>query len=316
MAAFEIPVGIQLYNRPEVANKVLLALKNQSVELDQKNLFIVVDGFNSDHSNQSVHENRTDQVYAIAKKHFPNANLVKLETNLGIGRTLNLLQKTIFSEPKDVKWAIFLEEDSLISEDYCEFMSKFISLVDHFTQIVKISTFQILNYRTLNTITEGKLFAGRGTKAYAERASWYKERAELFENTLDILEDTKISTNAKYVKFAQLGLMMEFLQKDDLLDRILISKNKVHLTLPNNLVVDIGQIGSSGFTEAKFEMGKTKNDFKTLENLYKTLEIQIPDVISQQQQFIYSNLQIIFDGYLTSKNGNRKRNILRKYFSS
>jgi hypothetical protein len=201
-----------------------------------------------------------------------------------------------------MEWGIFIEEDSILKENYLEAMSQLISTVESNTQVVKVSTFQLLNYRELTTVSPGKAYAGRGTKAYAERASWFEDRSPLYETALEIMLDIKTSEITKFVELARLGLFMEYLQKDDLLDRILISKGKIHLVYPLNLVTDIGQIGNTGFIENEFSGLDAKINFETPEKISRITESQLSDILLQQNMFVTENFTRIFEGILNQEN--------------
>ena len=105
---FSFPVGVQLFNRPEYAEKVLISLSEQSLALDPNRLFIFIDGFKG-----SIYESRgsidkTQEVEDLAKAIFPSATVLRFEENCGIADLHNRLQERVFAS--NDPWAAFFEE--------------------------------------------------------------------------------------------------------------------------------------------------------------------------------------------------------------
>lgn len=294
----EYPIGVQLFNRPEFAQQLLQSLRSQNLEISPQNLVVLIDGYRGSLDEKHGINDSTNKVREIVDTYCPNSTIISLDKNLGIGRSHELLQGTVFNQHQDKEWAIFLEEDSLPAKDYLDVISQLISAVGSNRKIVKVSTFQILNYREVIAPTESKVYAGRGTKAYAERASWFNERKESYLAALNLMLSEDLSKLSKFVELAKLGIFMENLQKDDLLDRLIILNEKIHLTYPTDSIKDIGITGSSGFVEEEYNLHATvlPLEFRQIS------EFEISEILEQQDKFITTNFARIFSGYLLAKN--------------
>jgi hypothetical protein len=307
MDKFHPPIGVQLFNRLETANTLLNALKIQDIDLDEESIYFVIDGYKGSKNERDLIPDCTDKIAELVGEKFPASTIVKIDRNLGIGRTHHILQALVYESNSMAKWAIFLEEDSIPEPGYLRFMSEFVEILQPYESIVKGSTSQYLNYRETAGISQYSLYAGRGTKAFAERAEWFWERKIPYENALAILIDKSVTEIDKYVRLAKMGYMMENLQKDDLLDRMVVNARKIHLVLPNRLITDIGSDGESGFVEATNFDKLNSDTFKALETLSLALEEKLPEIYVQHDQYLTRNLALIFEYFLLFKNSSPKR---------
>ncbi len=287
------PIGIQLFNRLDYSIALMESLSQQTIEVNPDRIHFFIDGYKNSKMHLSGSSDLTGLIADVTQDFFPGSTVHTFDSNLGIGRLHHLMQKFLFEKYPQDNWCIFLEEDCLLQKDYLDFINHFASVVDPYPSIAKIGTFQLLNYRETFVIEEGKIFPGRGTKAFAEKSQWFKERLELTEMALQILTNSNFSDGKKYFKLAKLGMLMEFLQKDDLLDRIILSCNKLHVVLPNNLVRDDGIIGNQGFTEKPFDIDNSMNNLHTLTNLKPPIDNQITEVLEAKEVFVLSNLKRI-----------------------
>jgi len=287
------PIGIQLFNRLDRSVELIKSLKQQTIEINPNRINFFIDGYKYSKMQLSGSPDLTGLIAKVTQDFFPGSSVSTFNSNLGIGKLHHLMQKLLFMKYPDDEWCIFLEEDCILQEDYLAFINQFASIVDPHPSITKIGTFQLLNYREAFIIEEGKIALGRGTKAFAEKSHGFKERLELTEMTMEIFTNTNFSDEKKRFKLAKLGIFMEFLQKDDLIDRIIISMNKYHIILPNNMVRDNGIIGNMGFTEKPFNINNSINSIHTLTHLNQNISDQISKVFAQKYKFMLFNLKRI-----------------------
>jgi len=302
---FKFPVGVQLFNRPEYAQRVLNSLSLQTKSVNQEEMYIFIDGFRG-----SIYESRrqldcTSLVEEIAKSFFPHATIKKFNENRGIAELHNLLQGEVFSNAGD--WAAFFEEDIVLEASYLEELEELINITDSHDRVVKVGCFQILD--SLSHLPRGYhgFYPGTGTKAFAERKIFFDEKQPIVSKYIDLVKD-QIHSVEVYVnsyKGAQLaaeGHLLSYLQKDSLVESFLHFNKKLHVVTRPGLATDIGIHGIHDYTTPDLKSDSQMRRYSgDIEKRKIEFEKSISEVINESIQHIVANYQEILDGFYTSR---------------
>jgi hypothetical protein len=92
---FKYPIGVQLFNRPRYARRVLESIRNQSLDFDERSLTIYIDGFEDSIYHRKKAKNFTNEVESIALEIFPDAEIKRFNINCGIADLHNRLQTAV-----------------------------------------------------------------------------------------------------------------------------------------------------------------------------------------------------------------------------
>jgi len=240
---FNYPVGVQLFNRPDYAEQMLLSLKGQTLQVNQGILYIFIDGFKGSIYEKGGSIDKTSEVEDLAKSIFPNAKVIRFERNCGIADLHNKLQLQTFSGGH--KWATFFEEDLILDESYLQELSALIEIVDENESVVKVACFQIIP--TLAHLPRGYegFYPGHGTQAFAERKIFFIEKQPLvlmFNNLVasDLNHKNQFMNSNIASQLAANGHFLTYIQHDSFVESILHSKGKFHVVTKPNLCRDIG----------------------------------------------------------------------------
>jgi hypothetical protein len=310
---FKFPVGVQLFNRPQYAERVLNSLSLQTYSVKQKEMCIFIDGFRG-----SIYESRgevdcTSTVEEIARSIFPLAEVKKFDENRGIAELHNLLQKEVFSQAG--VWAAFFEEDIVLDPTYLEELSELIEIVNSHDRVVRVACFQVLN--SLAHLPRGYhgFYPGTGTKAFAERKTFFDEKQPIVSKYIDLVKDQLHSVEqfVNSYKGAQLGAegyLLSYLQKDSLVESFLHFNKKLHVVTRPGLATDIGIHGIHDFTTPELKVNPQMRNYSgDIEQRKMELEKSVSQVTSEATRHIVANFQEILDGFYTSRS---RKKMIRK----
>ncbi len=299
---FKYPIGIQLFNRPQYARRVLQSIHKQSQSIDEKLLTIYIDGFED-----SIYQKRnavdfTAEVEAIAREIFPNSEIRRFLKNCGIADLHNQLQSAVFA--KTDEWAIFFEEDVVLDSSYLMELEELIEISEDFHSIVKVGCFQMID--SLSDLPRGLngFYPGTGTKAFAERKSFYKLKQEVVTKFLDISRITNDDCNnsVRCATLAGEGFFLPYFQKDSLIEIFMHFQNKFHVVTKPSLATDIGFEGIHNYTTAPlvFMQSEVSVNFSVTERK-GLLEQSFDQIKAESKEHIVQNYKNVLQGYHISR---------------
>ena len=257
---FKYPVGVQLFNRPNYARSVLSSLSQQTLAVNPEKIVIFIDGFKG-----SIYETRgsvdfTEEVESIARHFFPLASIKNFRSNCGVAQLHFKIQEETFK--KTQKWGTFFEEDIVLDSTYLQELSDLITITNEFTEIVKVSCFQLAGMHHQLQRGSSGFYNGVGTKAFAERKSFYKSKKPMLQEFIDLemrmdlpkhtvakgsssVKD--VARLAELAKPGALGTVIRTFQKDVATDMFLHQQAKLHVVTKPYLATDIGIEGVHGY---------------------------------------------------------------------
>jgi hypothetical protein len=309
---FKYPIGIQLFNRPQYARRVLESIHKQSQSIDEKLLTIYIDGFED-----SIYEKRnaadfTGEVESIAREIFPNSEIRRFLKNYGIADLHNRLQSAVFA--KTDEWAVFFEEDVVLDSSYLMELEELIEISEGFHSIVKLGCFQIID--SLSNLPRGfnGFYPGTGTKAFAERKIFYNLKQEVVTKFLDISRITNDDCNnsVRCATLAGEGYFLPYFQKDSLIENFMHFQNKFHVVTKPNLATDIGFEGIHNYTTAPLVVNQVdlSINFSVAERKGQ-LEQSFDQIKAESKEHVVQNYKDVLQGYHTSKS---RKAMLRRIF--
>lgn len=312
MNLFPYAIGVQLFNRPEYARKLLTSLKAQTLELIQANIYILIDGYP-----ESIYESRnlpdcTQEVERIARELFPDAIIEKFATNCGVAELHNNLEKMAFSSGGD--WAAFFEEDLVLDANYLSEIMTLIAIVEQYSDVVKVGCFQILPQLAALPRGYDGFYPGFGTQAFAERRSFFLDKQPLIDIFLGLVaphkgEENQFNNTGIAADLALLGYITPYVQHDAIVESFINSKGLLHVVSKPNLAKDIGVEGMHSYTTPEIKtvqnldlipesIEKRRTRFESQRNL-----IRAEAVLARRDR-----LKDIFDAFHLTKS--RKRMLL------
>jgi hypothetical protein len=314
---FTFPVGVQLFNRPEYAQKVLTSLSQQTLPVDPNRLFIYIDGFKG-----SIYETRgsldkTREIEELAKAIFPAATVLRFEENCGIADLHNRLQERVFAS--NDPWAAFFEEDLILDKTYLQELSDLIEIVDETEEVVKVACFQIIS--SLYRLPRGYdgFYPGCGTKAFAERSSFYLEKAPMLQYFVELqqrkdLPEVKASKKVFFSRDSQrlallanakgVGTLQSFFNKDAAVDVFLQSRGYLHVVTKPAMAKDIGEEGvhHSVHTDLGFSSRENSSPEQLCDRKSK-FQLEFKNIKNETNDELISVYKNILDGYFISLSG-------------
>lgn len=245
------PIGIRLFNRPEYTEQFLKSLINQSRKIDHTRTICFIDVYSKSSDYFLRIPDRTEEVVKLVEHYLPGARIIRPKTNAGLAKALFSLQEAVYSMPNSA-WGIFLEDDLVLDNNYLEVLDHFIELANPIEQIVKVSACQIHTgyLKQPAKMDRTGFFLGEGTKAIAERATFFELRREVIVDYLKALEGTSYRHRNRarvFAALAQHGVFNVMGNNDGVLDQCVALFNKLHVTFERDLLKDIGLIGESNF---------------------------------------------------------------------
>jgi hypothetical protein len=312
---FSFPVGVQLFNRPEYAEKFLTSLRQQILPVDQSKLFIYIDGFKG-----SIYESRgtadkTGEVEDLAKALFPEATILRLEENCGIADLHNRLQTRVFANNNP--WAAFFEEDLILDKRYLEELSDLIDIVDESEEVVKVACFQIIS--CLSHLPRGYdgFYPGYGTQAFAERRSFFVSKQEKVLTFIDLVKRNLGSQGQFKDSYAAAimathGHILPYFQHDSLIESILLLERKLHVVTKPNLVEDIGGSGIHDYTTIQPSVDRFQlSTSASLAIRKQRFQNELPIIRVNAREYMTDLFMEVFDSFHLSKS---RRAMLKEIF--
>lgn len=242
VATFKWPIAILLFNRPHYASKVLASLASQTMQIDQSRLMIFIDGFQGSKKSASTKFNRTSAVYALAKAAFPDALFIKPESNVGIAGAYQAMENWAFGQ-RNSDWAVFFEEDFVVSEDYLEGLA---SMIDKYSTMDEIAGLSLTGDSRHHSLDE-KLVPMDHMWAFALRKSHHIERQALLEPYLEIVsrgyyhERPSLEIARTYAKY---GIFLQGSSQDWVKRAIADHTGRYFLTTYPGFGQYIGEVGA------------------------------------------------------------------------
>jgi len=302
---FNYPVGVQLFNRPEYAKRLLTSLKEQNLEIHEKELFIYIDGFPGSIYESRKSANHVSRVEMIAREIFPLANIRLFPHNRGIAELHNLMQFEVFSVADE--WGVFFEEDIVLDPAHLQELSQLIEICDSQKEVAKVSCFQILEELAHLPRGYNGFYPGTGTKAFAERKSFFLERQVIMSRYIEIVKD-ELRSQGQFVnsrKGALLGAegyLLSYFQKDSLIESFLHFNQKLHVATKPNLATDIGIDGVHNFVTPAVKVdAKLEKYSASLEQRKREFALSLIEIRKESIEHIVGNYQTILDGFYTSR---------------
>ena len=312
---FPFPVGVQLFNRPEYAEKVLTSLRWQTLPVDQSRLFIYIDGFKGSIYESRLSVDRTREVEDLATEIFPAATVLRLEENCGIADLHNRLQNRVFAI--NYPWAAFFEEDLILDKSYLEELSDLIEIVDGSEEVVKVACFQVIS--RLSHLPRGYdgFYPGYGTQAFAERRSFFVSKQEIVLTFIDLVKNNlgsqgQFKDSYAAANMATHGHILPYFQHDSLIESILLLERKLHVVTKPNLVEDIGGSGIHDYTTTPLSVGRSRLFTSASLSMRKQkFQNELPIIRVDAREYMMSFFMEVFDSFHLSKS---RRKMLKEIF--
>jgi len=302
---FPYPVGVQLFNRPEYAEKVLLSLKSQTLPVNQGSFSIFIDGFKG-----SIYETRgtvdkTLEVENLARSIFPEATIHRFEDNCGIADLHNRLQERVFSG--EDPWAAFFEEDLILDPTYLQELSDLIEIVDKTEAVVKVACFQILpSVAHLPRGYDG-FYPGHGTQAFAERKTFFQIKQPATKEFINLVsqnlnQENQFINSHIAARLAAAGHFLTYVQHDSLNEDIMHTQGKVHVVSKPYLCTDIGVKGIHNYvTKVPQISHNAQTSIKSFSQRKHMFVNQLNELSLEAKDFRVSQFKELFDGYYISR---------------
>ena len=252
------PIGIRLFNRPDYAEKLFQSLANQSLEIDSATVFCIIDGYQGSKAQKSGSPDNTGVVKNLVLKHFPHATVLKQENNIGLAKSLHILQTAVF-EKTHADWALFFEDDLVLDPTYLEQINHLIEISHSSHEVVKVGAFQLRTGYIKNPPDSNRkdYFLGEGTKACAERRSYFELRTPLTETYLKALEGRQYSDRDHvkiYTEMAMQGVFSFVTYNDAMHDRMAAHFKKLHVVTSLPFADDIGSQGENNLRHPRVKL--------------------------------------------------------------
>jgi hypothetical protein len=299
---FKYPMGVQLFNRPRYARRVLESIRNQTLDFDDRSLTIYIDGFEDSVYHRKNRINFTNEVESIAQEFFPDSEIKKFDMNCGIADLHNRLQTAVFA--KTDQWAAFFEEDVVLDPLYLKELEKLIEISEEFDSIVKVGCFQIIG--SLANLPRGLngFYPGTGTKAFAERKNFFTSKQSVVAKFIEIekISGDDSDNSVKCANLAAEGYFLPFFQKDALIESFMHFQNKFHVVTKPNMATDIGFEGVHNYTTTPLDITNKENSTAVLVPEGRIQLAQSFDqIVSESREHIIKNFKNVLQGYHVSK---------------
>jgi hypothetical protein len=309
---FNYPIGVQLFNRPRYARRVLESIRNQTLDFDDRSLTIYIDGFKYSIYDRRNARDSTNEVESIAREIFPACEIKKFDINCGIADLHNRLQTAAFASTD--QWAAFFEEDVVLDPMYLKELQGLIEISQDFESIVKVGCFQIID--SLANLPRGLngFYPGTGTKAFAERKSFFSSKQSVVEKFLEIEKicEDDFDNSIKCATLAAEGYFLPYFQKDSLIESFMHFQKKYHVVTKPNMATDIGFEGVHNYTTSPLNIAPEVNSSAISVGDRKIhLEQSFDQIIGESKQHMIKNYKILLQGYHIS---NSRKAMLHKVF--
>jgi hypothetical protein len=298
---FKYPIGVQLFNRPQYARRVLQSIQNQSLDFDEQLISIYIDGFEGSIYQKRNETDFTDDVEAIAREFFPNSEIVRFRSNCGIADLHNRLQTAVFA--RTAEWAAFFEEDVVLEPMYFRELGELIKVTEAFDSIVKVGCFQIID--SMSHLPRGLngFYPGTGTKAFAERKSFFVAKQPVITKFVDIerIPGDNSDNSIRCSNLAAAGYFLPYFQKDSLIESFLHFEEKFHVVTKPNIATDIGFEGVHNYTTSPLKASQEENSTAiSIQERRRELEESFDQIVIESKQHIIQNYKDVLQGYHAS----------------
>lgn len=315
-----LPIGIRLFNRPECAQPLLGSLTTQTLDVAERAISVTIDGYQGSLDQLRGKPNRTDEVATLVNKYLPHAHIRRYDKNVGLAVCAFDLAHDVFDNTEK-DWAIFLEEDIVLKSDFLRAIEHLVGLADAHPEVVKVATHQIkLDYlHSPPASTRKNFYLGQGTRAIAERKSFFAQRLPLTEKYLEIISGRQYSDRDEsdvFARLAQHGIFTLMGNNDEVQDRITIYLGGLHIASPQSFVMDDSVGGETSFRYPEIHLPDSTTA-QLLETTDSDLQEALPSIRKELSAFEYRFFKRFWGGYMTSKSGSLAlrvliRKILRK----
>jgi hypothetical protein len=306
------PIGIRLFNRPHYAARLLESLRYQTMDLAGVPIFVRIDGYQGSFDQLIGRPDRTQEVFDQVKRYFPDAVIHRYETNQGIAEVNFALQ--IDTYKAGAHWAIYFEEDIVLHKTFVQAIHHMIDISNDIEDVVKVAIGQ-LNLSYINVPpqrTRSQFYLSQGTKAFAERRSFFFERKHLTQYYLKTISERQYSDRderAVFASLAEVGIFTIMGNNDVVHDRITTSCKRLHVTSPESLVQDVGVEGETDFIHPDIHVPD-----QLIADVFTTtsedLRRALPDLHAEARAFEQKFFEDFWDGYMASKSGRLALNVL------
>ena len=307
---FNYPIGVQLFNRPQYARRVLESIRNQTLDFDDRSLTIYIDGFQYSIYHRKKAADSTNEVESIAREFFPDSEIKRFDINCGIADLHNRLQTAVFA--KTDQWAAFFEEDVVLDPLYLKELGELIEISEDFDSIVKVGCFQIINSMVDLPRGLNGFYPGTGTKAFAERKSFFVSKQPVVSKFIEIekISGDDSDNSIKCANIAAEGYFLPYFQKDSLIESFMHFQNKYHVVAKPNMATDIGFEGVHNYTTTPLNIIIEENS-STLSVRERQLQLALSfdQIVSESKQQMIKNFKNVLQGYHTS---NSRRAMINK----
>ena len=175
---FPYPVCLLLFNRPDDARETLDSLRAQTLGVPDCRLTLSIDGYRGSRDEFLGKPDRTAEMAQLAETVFPDARILRRAENLGIADHYADVEHQVFDD-ESATWALFFEEDLVLSPVYLENMVRLLDYVAPEERIVVASA----TGDTLSPKEHGDhaLYAMDHAWGFALRRSHYVDRRPLVD---------------------------------------------------------------------------------------------------------------------------------------
>ena len=287
---FPYTVNVLVFDRPNYLNKLLSSMREQSLPLDESLLFFWVDGLNVDDYDFTKKSELVEKSKDLIKCYFPLSTVLESEKNLGIGLNYRRIQNFL-TECSKLEWAVFLEDDFILHENYFETLIQFIQLVQRDERVVSINCSGD-SYEDSFSFHDCYLKVARHSWGYAQRLSYLHESKSLLDGYYSLLEgkDYRNRNNSEIQKFLLQNGMRPVLTSQDSVNDVIRNKLKrISLTTSDFGLEYIGEFGVH-FNPSSFQ----KNGFhlrKVSESLIIPKDLDIEKIVDS----LLSNNELRFE---------------------
>jgi hypothetical protein len=236
----------------------------------------------------------------LVEQYLPGAQIIHPDINVGLAKALFTLQETSYQLP-NAEWGIFLEDDLVLESNYLEVLEHFIELSDAEPEVVKVSACQVhTGYLTHPPVIKNRsLFLGEGTKAVAERATFFEQRRPIMESYIEALAGSSYRHRDRakvFASLAQHGIFRVMGNNDGVLDQCVAYFKKIHVTFERDLLDDIGVVGESNFVMPAVKVASASEATNPLAvtsaDLQHALPILRSEILTIQNQYFEDMWQV------------------------
>lgn len=185
MDRFRYTVATLLFNRPEETSRFLDSLARQRLQISPDDMIFSIDGYSGSKDEHLGRADRTGEIAELVRDRFPEATVMSQPANLGIAAHFAAVEAAAFERPGE--WAVFLEDDYVLSPLYTEALSALLDYVTPFDRIAIASATgdtRVARDRGLDT-----LYPMDHAWAFALRRSHYEERRPIIDRYLAAMAD-------------------------------------------------------------------------------------------------------------------------------